>query len=108
MNLVYPGITASELDNLSAEVAFKLTSKHPDYSVLATRIAVSNLHRETNEHFSEAMTSLHQLVNPETGKQCSLISDELYEIILNNADKLNSSIDYERDYQFTYLGLKVL
>ncbi|KAI8799126.1 ribonucleoside-diphosphate reductase large subunit [Biomphalaria glabrata] len=108
MNLVYPGITATELDNLSAEVAFKLTSKHPDYSILATRIAVSNLHRETNEHFSEAMTSLHQLVNPETGKQCSLISDELYEIILNNADKLNSSIDYERDYQFTYLGLKTL
>ncbi|KAH9492649.1 Ribonucleoside-diphosphate reductase large subunit [Bulinus truncatus] len=85
---MYPGIKTIELDNFSAEIAEKMSSDHPDYGILATRIAVSNLHKETRKTFSEVVSDLYHWINPKTGKQSPLISDEIYHIVLNNADTL--------------------
>jgi ribonucleoside-diphosphate reductase alpha chain len=78
---VYDGVTTSELDNLAAEVAASLTVKHPDYAQLAARIAISNLHKNTEKSFSETMKLLYTYVNPKTGKKAPLVADDVYEII---------------------------
>ena len=78
---LFDGVTTSELDNLAAEVAATNTITHPDYALLASRIAVSNLHKNTKKSFSETMTDLYGYVNPRTGKKAPLLSDEVYKII---------------------------
>ncbi|XP_005108363.1 ribonucleoside-diphosphate reductase large subunit [Aplysia californica] len=108
INGLYPGVTTVELDNLAAETAATMTTKHPDYAILAARIAVSNLHKESKKLFSDAMTDLYNWVNPKTGKHSPMISKEVYEIIQKNADRLNSAIIYDRDYSYNYFGFKTL
>lgn len=105
---LYPGVTTVELDNLAAETAATMTTKHPDFALLAARIAVSNLHKETKKVFSEVMHDLHSLVREGTGEPMPLISDKHYKIIMDNADKLNSAIIYDRDYNYNYFGFKTL
>ncbi|CAG0881694.1 unnamed protein product [Cyprideis torosa] len=105
---LYPGVTTVELDNLAAETAATLTTKHPDYAVLAARIAVSNLHKETKKTFSEVMKDLHSLVNEKSGKAAPLLSDFHYKIISENAARLDSAIVYDRDYSYNYFGFKTL
>ncbi|XP_064607569.1 ribonucleoside-diphosphate reductase large subunit-like [Liolophura sinensis] len=105
---LYKGVTTVELDNLAAETAATMTTKHPDYAVLAARVAVSNLHKETKKCFSDVMTDLFNWVNPKTGKHSPMISEETYKIIMDNADKLNSAIIYDRDYSYNYFGFKTL
>jgi ribonucleoside-diphosphate reductase alpha chain len=105
---IYDGVTTTELDNLAAEVAASLTTKHPDYATLAARIAVSNLHKETKKSFSETMRDLNQYIDPRTGANASLIDSEIMRIINENADELDSSIIYHRDYDFDYFGFKTL
>ena len=105
---LYDGVTTSELDNLAAEVAASLTTKHPDYALLASRIAVSNLHKNTIKSFSKTMQMLYQYVDPKTGKRMSLIADEVWEVIKKNADILDSNIIYDRDFGFDYFGFKTL
>ncbi|KAK2189784.1 hypothetical protein NP493_97g04000 [Ridgeia piscesae] len=107
INGLYPGVSTVELDNLAAETAATMTTKHPDYAILAARIAVSNLHKETKKVFSEVMTDLHNYINPRNNKPSSMISDEVYKIIMDNADRLNSAIIYDRDYSYNYFGFKV-
>src|ERR1041385_1155089 len=82
----YDGVTTSELDNLAAEVAASLTTKHPDYALLASRIAVSNLHKNTNKSFSKTMEELYKYVDPKTGKSAPLLADDVHEIIQKNAE----------------------
>ncbi|CAM1358166.1 Ribonucleoside-diphosphate reductase [Tenacibaculum litopenaei] len=105
---LYDGVTTSELDNLAAEIAATMTTAHPDYAKLAARIAVSNLHKNTKKSFSETMKDLYVYVNPRTGNKAPLLADDVYEIIEKNADKLDSTIIYSRDFNYDYFGFKTL
>ncbi|KAG0200062.1 Ribonucleoside-diphosphate reductase large subunit [Mortierella sp. GBA30] len=105
---VYPGVTTTELDNLAAETAAYMTTKHPDYAILAARIAISNLHKETKKVFSAVVEDLYRYINPKTGLRSSMISDETYTAVMNHADRLNSAIIYDRDFQYNYFGFKTL
>jgi len=105
---LYDGVTTSELDNLAAEIAATMTVQHPDYAKLAARIAVSNLHKNTKKTFSEVMKDLYNYVNPRTGKKAPLLSDETYKVIMDNAEKLDSTIIYNRDFGYDYFGFKTL
>ena len=105
---LYDGVTTSELDNLAAEVSATMTTSHPDYATLAARISVSNLHKNTKKSFSETMADLYNYVNPRTGKKAPLLSDEVYEVIKKNAEKLDSTIIYNRDFNYDYFGFKTL
>ena len=105
---LYDGVTTSELDNLAAEVAATMTTSHPDYTNLASRISVSNLHKNTKKSFSETMADLYNYVNPRTGRKAPLLSDEVYKVIKKNAEKLDSTIIYNRDFNYDYFGFKTL
>ena len=105
---LYDGVTTSELDNLAAEVSATMTTSHPDYATLAARISVSNLHKNTKKSFSETMADLYKYVNPRTGKKAPLLSDEVYKVIKKNAEKLDSTIIYNRDFNYDYFGFKTL
>jgi ribonucleoside-diphosphate reductase alpha chain len=105
---LYDGVTTSELDNLAAETAASLTTKHPDYALLASRIAVSNLHKNTRKSFSETMRKLYEYVDRKTGKNAALIADDVWEVIEQNAELLDSTIIYDRDFGFDYFGFKTL
>ena len=105
---LYDGVTTSELDNLAAEVCASLTVKHPDYAILAARIAISNLHKTTSQSFSNTMKRLYTYVNPITGENAALIDPEVYGIIKKNAAKLDAAIDYKRDFGYDYFGYKTL
>ena len=105
---LYDGVTTSELDNLAAETAATMTTAHPDYAKLAARIAVSNLHKNTKKSFSDTMNDLYHYVNPRTEKKAPLLSDDVYEIIKENAEKLDSTIIYNRDFNYDYFGFKTL
>src|SRR6218665_431917 len=95
---IYNGVQTTELDNLAAETAASLATKHPDYALLASRIAVSNLHKNTVKSFSETMKRLHGYIDPKTGKNASLLADDVWEVIENNAEILDSTIIYDRDF----------
>ncbi|KAH7925582.1 hypothetical protein BV22DRAFT_1088728 [Leucogyrophana mollusca] len=105
---VYQGVTTVELDNLAAETAAYLTTKHPDYAVLAARIAISNLHKETKKSFSQVVKDLYTYVNPKNGKSASMISEETYNLVQTHAEVLDSAIIYDRDFSYNYFGFKTL
>ncbi|MEM9076804.1 MAG: ribonucleoside-diphosphate reductase subunit alpha [Bacteroidota bacterium] len=105
---LYDGVTTSELDNLAAEIAATMTTTHPDYAKLAARISVSNLHKNTKKSFSETMKDLYEYINPRTGKKAPLLSDEVYQVISENAEVLDSTIIYNRDFGYDYFGFKTL
>ena len=105
---LYDGVSTQELDELAAETAATLTTKHPDFATLAARIAVSNLHKTTSKSFSSTMKRLYTYVNPKTGENASLLSKEVYGIINKNAALLDSSIIYDRDFSYDYFGFKTL
>ena len=105
---LYDGVSTSELDNLAAEIAATMTVQHPDYAKLAARIAVSNLHKNTKKSFTETMTDLIVYENPRTGKKAPMIADDVYEIMMANAEKLDSTIIYNRDFGYDYFGFKTL
>ncbi len=105
---LYDGVTTSELDNLASEIAATMTTTHPDYAKLAARISVSNLHKNTKKSFSETMKDLYEYVNPRTEKKAPLLSDEVYKVIQDNAEKLDSSIIYNRDFGYDFFGFKTL
>jgi len=105
---LYDGVKTTELDNLAAETAASLTTKHPDYAVLAARIAISNLHKNTLKSFSATMKRLYTYVDPKTGLNASLLSKEVYEVIKNNAVELDEAIIYDRDFGYDYFGFKTL
>src|SRR3990170_252641 len=105
---IYNGVPTTELDNLAAETAASFTTKHPDFAVLAARIAVSNLHKNTTKSFSETASLLYNYIDNKTGDEAPLLADDVYEIIQQNADILDASIIYERDYHFDFFGFKTL
>ena len=105
---IYDGVSTQELDELAAETAATLTTKHPDFATLAARIAVSNLHKTTSKSFSSTMKRLYTYVNPKTEENASLLSKEVYGVINKNAAILDSSIIYDRDFSYDYFGFKTL
>jgi ribonucleoside-diphosphate reductase alpha chain len=105
---LYDGVSTQELDELAAETAATLTTKHPDFATLAARISVSNLHKTTSKSFSSTMKRLYTYVNPKTGENASLLSKDVYGIINKNAALLDSSIIYDRDFSYDYFGFKTL
>ncbi|MFL2579168.1 MAG: ribonucleoside-diphosphate reductase subunit alpha [Parvicellaceae bacterium] len=105
---LFDGVTTSELDNLAAEVAATNTITHPDYALLASRIAVSNLHKNTKKSFSDTVTDLYEYIDPKTNEKAPLISDEVYKIVKKNSDVLDSTIIYDRDFRYDFFGFKTL
>lgn len=105
---LYDGVTTAELDNLAAETAAALTVKHPDYALLAARIAVSNLHKTTQKSFSSTIKRLYQYIDPKTGENAALISKETWDVVRKNAMLLDSAIIYDRDFGYDYFGFKTL
>ena len=105
---IYDGVSTTELDNLAAETAASLTTKHPDYALLASRIAVSNLHKNTVKSFSETMKKLYHYTDKGSGKTIPLLADDVFEIIETHAELLDSTIIYDRDFGFDYFGFKTL
>jgi len=105
---LYDGVTTRELDQLAAETAASLVSHHPDYSILAARICVDDLHRSTKDVFTDIITDLREYIDPESKKHAPLISEEVYDIIMENAEVLNNHIDYSRDFNYDYFGFKTL
>ena len=105
---IYDGVTTTQLDNLAAEIAASMTVRHPDYALLAARIAVSNLHKNTKKSFSETMKDLYEYVDPRNGKKAPLLADDVFEIIWKNRDLLDSTIIYDRDFGYDYFGFKTL
>ncbi len=105
---IYDGVTTTDLDDLAAEVAAAKTIDHPDYALLASRIAVSNLHKDTKKTFSEVMGDLHNYIDPKTGENAALLSEEVYSIIMENKDLFDSNIIYDRDFRYDYFGFKTL
>ena len=105
---IYDGVTTTDLDNLAAEVAAAKTIDHPDYALLASRIAVSNLHKDTKKTFSDVMSDLYNYIDPKTGENAALLSEEVFSIIMDNKDLFDSSIIYDRDFRYDYFGFKTL
>ncbi|KAE7998226.1 hypothetical protein FH972_002791 [Carpinus fangiana] len=105
---VYKGVTTSQLDELAAETAAAMTANHPDYASLAARIVVSNLHKNTKKSFSETIKDMYYHFNERSGQKAPLIADDVYEIIMKNAARLDSEIIYDRDFDYDYFGFKTL
>ena len=105
---LYDGVTTAELDNLAAETAASMAPNHPDYAVLAARIALSNLHKNTSKSFSRTMRGLYNYIDPKTGQKAGLISEGTMAIIKKNKSQIDSAIVYDRDFSFDYFGFKTL
>ena len=103
---LYDGVTTVELDNLAAETAATMAANHPDNAILAARIAISNLHKETDKSFSKTIKALYNYVDPKTGEKAGLIGENAYKFIWKNRDQLDSAIIYDRDsVSYTHLTL---
>ncbi|MEM6725977.1 MAG: ribonucleoside-diphosphate reductase subunit alpha, partial [Bacteroidota bacterium] len=105
---LYDGVSTSELDDLAAETAANMATVHPDYALLAARIAISNLHKNTKKSFSETIHDLYHYIDPKTAEPAGLVSDHAFKTIMDNKDRLDSSIIYDRDYSFDFFGFKTL
>jgi len=105
---VYPGVTTVELDELAAETAASFATQHPDFSVLAARISVSNLHKMTDKSFSDVVEKFFRYIHPKTGQPAALVSDEFYNVVMENKDVLDSAIIHDRDFEYEYFGFKTL
>lgn len=105
---VYDGVTTTELDNLAAEVAATNAVNHPDYAQLASRIAVSNLHKSTKKSFTEVMRDLRDYVDPVTGEPAALIAEDVMALIDEHSEVLDSTIIYDRDFNYDFFGFKTL
>ncbi len=108
INGIYDGVTTVELDNLAAEICATLATVHPDYAILAARIAISNLQKNTLKSFSRTIKRLYEYVDPKTGENAGLISEETYQVVKKYANELNSAIIYDRDFNYDYFGFKTL
>ncbi|MBL7859495.1 MAG: ribonucleoside-diphosphate reductase subunit alpha [Cyclobacteriaceae bacterium] len=108
INGLYDGVTTIELDNLAAEIAASMTTRHPDFARLAARLAISNLHKVTSKSFSNTMKRLYTYVDPKTGQNAPLISKETWKVVKDHAAELDEAIIYDRDFGYDYFGFKTL
>ncbi|MCT4696912.1 MAG: ribonucleoside-diphosphate reductase subunit alpha [Candidatus Cardinium sp.] len=105
---IYDQVTTSAIDNLAAETVATMAVYHPDYAILAARIAISNLHKETSKSFSSTIKRLYTYVNPSTGQHAALIAPDVYKIIASHAATLDNAIVHERDFTYDFFGFKTL
>ncbi|KAH6620675.1 ribonucleoside-diphosphate reductase large chain [Chaetomium sp. MPI-SDFR-AT-0129] len=105
---VYGGVTTAQLDDLAAETAAYMTVTHPDYAILAARIAVSNLHKQTKKQWSAVVSDLYHYVNPKNRRESPMIAKETYECVMRHKEELDSAIVYDRDFNYQYFGFKTL
>ncbi len=105
---IYDGVQTTELDNLSAEISASMSTKHPDYSILASRIAVSNIHKNVEKSFSKNIELLYKYKDPKTGEKAPLIAKDVYSIVMKHADDLDAAILHDRDFKYDYFGIKTL
>jgi len=103
---VYPGVTTSELDELAAQTSAGLATQHPDYSILAARISISNLHKMTESKFSKLCEIMYGYIEEKTGEPAPLVSKEVYDIAITG--KLDDIVDHTRDFDYDYFGFKTL
>jgi ribonucleoside-diphosphate reductase alpha chain len=104
---IYNNVKTTELDELAAQICISLETTDLDYGILASRIIISNNQKCTSPSFSETIYLLYNNTDL-NGNKCPLIADDIYEIVIKNKDKLNASINYEKDYLFDYFGFKTL
>jgi ribonucleoside-diphosphate reductase alpha chain len=105
---LYDGVSTTILDNLASETAATMATQHPDYAILAARISVSNLHKNSDNSFAKTMKALHEYIDPKTGENAQLISNETFAIIWKNRKVFDTAIKHENDYEFDYFGFKTL
>jgi len=105
---IYDGVSTVQLDDLASEIAATMTTKHPDYAILAARIAISNLHKVTSQSFVNTMKRLYTYIDPRTGENASLISKEVYGVVVKHAKQLDAAVDYTRDFNYDFFGFKTL
>ncbi len=105
---IYDGVKTSELDELAAQLSISLMTTNPDYGTLASRIAISNHHRNTSDKFTEVVQALANQTLEKTGEKTSNVSNELVELCEKYGTQIDAKIDYERDYLFDYFGFKTL
>ena len=105
---LFDGVSTTQLDDLAAETAASLTTNHPEYAILAARIAISNLHKNTKKSFSGTMQDLYEYIDPKTGQKAGLIAESLMNVIKKNQEIIDSAIIYDRDFTFDYFGFKTL
>lgn len=105
---IYDRVATSEIDNLAAETVAAMTVYHPDYAILAARIAVSNLHKQTSKSFSSTIKRLYTYVNPINGAHASLIAKDVYQVVADNAARFDEAIVHERDFTYDFFGFKTL
>ncbi|MFN4081322.1 MAG: ribonucleoside-diphosphate reductase subunit alpha [Saprospiraceae bacterium] len=105
---IYDGVSTHELDNLAAETAATMATIHPDYALLAARVAVSNLHKQTEKSFSKVIHELYNYVDPKTGEKAGLIGEETHKIVMKHKNRLDSALIFDRDFDFDYFGFKTL
>ena len=101
------GITTVELDNLSAETCAYMNIIHPDYSKLAARIAVSNLHKQTPTDYKTVIELLRSHTD-KVGRPSPLLAEDVYEIMQENVEKIQAKLDYNRDFSYDFFGFKTL
>lgn len=106
---IYDGVTSIELDNLASEIAASMSTIHPDYSILAARIAVSSLHKDTSDSFVDTIKMMYNYyINPRNNQHSPLITSELYDIVRNNAEFFESNIITKNDFNYDYFGFRTL
>ncbi len=105
---VYPGVTTMELDELAAQTAASFATHHPDASILAARISVSNLHKMTKKSFSDTIDALYNCTHPKTREPAPLICSKVHAIVMKNKDLLDSAIIHDRDFDYDFFGFKTL
>lgn len=108
VNGLYDGVTTDELDNLASETAASMATIHPDYSILAARIAITAMYKNIDKQFTSVASKLYNYIEPKTGEQAGMISDQTYSVIEKYGDKLDKMIVHDRDFNFDYFGYKTL
>lgn len=105
---IYDGVPTTQLDELTAANAASLSTLHPDWAVLASRIAISNHHKNTNASFSHVMKALANQTMPKTGETVCYVSKDVLDVIEKDGEKIDSYIQHDRDYLLDYFGFKTL
>ena len=105
---IYDGVKTSEIDELTGQLSASLSTTHPDYGILASRIAISNHQQNTDPSFTNVMLSLHNQIDPKTNEVSSYVSDEMATIVKEHGKEIDAKIDHDRDYLFDYFGFKTL
>jgi len=108
VNGLYDGVTTDELDNLASETAASMATIHPDYSILAARIAITAMYKNIDKQFTSVASKLYNYIEPKTGEQAGMISDGTYSVIEKYGDKLDKMVVHDRDFNFDYFGYKTL